>query len=699
MESRAGRSLFGRGRRRPPDDAADELTQEATSPPPADEPTVEASIAAEPGIDDELRARREEIGRMEERALRDTESLEIQKGDLDRRLRALEDRERTLEHQAEELKRQRRVQRKELERISGLTVAEAKQVLIADVETEARADAAAELGKIEDETRREAERRARNILSVAMQRLAATHASETTTRTIALPNDEMKGRIIGREGRNIRALENLTGVDIIVDETPNAVVLSSFDGVRREIARVTLEKLIADGRIHPALCEEMYGQAKEEVEARIVEDGERAALEAKVNNLDPELLKLLGRLRYRTSYGQNVLDHLVECANFAAMLAAELGASVETTRRAALLHDIGKAVSHEVEGTHAEVGARLARRYGEQEAVAHAMEAHHNEVEPRTVEAVLVQAADAVSGARPGARGESLEQYVSRLRDLEEIAARHDGVERVLAMRAGREVRVMVDPGEVDDERIALLSHEIAHQISEELEHPGQDPRDGDPGEPLDLLRRLRRIGSGAVEPELFYWIGGALTLAALVVSAIGIRSNNFPPSRGALLGLLALFVVLVVGSTTYAVVNARDEQSKHRAELAAEQEEAGAEELEAGETGTEGPITGDEGAAEEAGVTEEEAVDVGKVAMTEYAFGPDSVTVKSGDTVTAENEGEVVHNLTVVDGEDELEGTDDVDPGQSGDLEVDLDPGTYEMICTIPGHEDLGMAGDFTVE
>ncbi len=473
MESRATRSLFGRGRRRPAG-PTDDLTEEAPRPPEPDEPTVETPAPVEPGIADELRARREEIARMEERALRDTESLEIQRGDLDRRIQALEDRERTLEHQAEEQKRQRRVQRKELERISGLTVAEAKQVLIADVETEARADAAAELGKIEDETRREAERRARNILSVAMQRLAATHASETTTRTIALPNDEMKGRIIGREGRNIRTLENLTGVDIIVDETPNAVVLSSFDGVRREIARLTLEKLIADGRIHPALCEEMYEQAKEEVEARIVEDGERAALEAKVHGLDPELLKLLGRLRYRTSYGQNVLDHLVECANFAAMLAAELGASVETTRRAALLHDIGKAVSHEVEGTHAEVGAKLARRHGEQEAVTHAMEAHHNEVEPRTVEAVIVQAADAASGARPGARGESLEQYVTRLRDLEQIASRHEGVERVLAMRAGREVRVMVDPGEVDDERIALLSHEIAHQISEELEHPGR---------------------------------------------------------------------------------------------------------------------------------------------------------------------------------------------------------------------------------
>jgi ribonucrease Y len=471
METRAGRSLFGRTRRRGPDSADGAAPEPA---PPGKTQAPEPPAATPAGSDDELRVRREEIARMEERALRETESLEVQRADLERRMQALEDRERTLEHQAEELKRQRRVQRKELERISGLTAAEAKQVLIADVEREARAQAAAELGKLEDETRREAERRARNILSVAMQRLAGTHASETTTRTVALPNDEMKGRIIGRDGRNIRALENLTGVDIIVDETPNAVVLSSFDGVRREIARLTLEKLVADGRIHPALCEEMYEQSRQEVEARIVEDGERAALEAKVHGLDPEILKVLGRLRYRTSYGQNVLDHLVECANLAAMLAAELGASVETARRAALLHDIGKAMSHEAEGTHAQVGARLVRRHGEPEAVAHAIEAHHNEVEPRTVEAVVVQTADAVSGARPCPRGESLEQYVTRLRDLERIASRHEGVERVLAMRAGREVRVMVDPGEVDDDRLALLSHEIAHEISEELEHPGR---------------------------------------------------------------------------------------------------------------------------------------------------------------------------------------------------------------------------------
>jgi ribonuclease Y len=467
METRARGGLFGRLR-----GASAPVDRPVTDALPQNAPPSEQS--AEPDLADELRARREEIARMEERALREAESLEVQGIDMERRRQALEDRERTLKQQADELKRQRQVQRRELGRISGLSVAQAKQVLIADVESEARAQAAVELRKIDEQTKRDAERRARNILSVAMQRIAATHASETTTRTLELPNEEMKGRIIGRDGRNIRVLENLTGVDIIIDETPNAVVLSSFDGVRREIARRTLEKLIADGRIHPALCEEIYEQTQAEVTERLGEDGERAATDAHVNELDPELLVLLGRLRYRTSYGQNVLDHLVECANLAALIAGELGASVETARRAALLHDIGKAVSHEVEGPHAEVGARMARRLGESEAVTHAIEAHHNEVEPRTVEAVIVQSADAVSGARPGARGESLEQYVSRLRDLEDIASRHQGVQRVLAMRAGREVRVMVDPGEVDDDRVALLSHEIASRISEELEHPGR---------------------------------------------------------------------------------------------------------------------------------------------------------------------------------------------------------------------------------
>jgi ribonuclease Y len=423
---------------------------------------------------DELRARRGEIARMEERALREEESLRVQRAELERRMQALEDRERNLAQQSEELKRAKRVQRLELERISGLSASQAKQMLLADVEQEARHQAGVRLQEIDRETRREAERRARNILSVAMQRLAARHAGESTTRLVELPSDEMKGRIIGRDGRNIRALEKLMGVDVIIDETPSAVMISSFDGVRREIARLTLERLIADGRINPALIEEQYELARAEIEERIVEEGERAALEARVQGLDPELGQLLGQLKFRTSYGQNVLDHLVECAHLAGMIAAELGASVDTARRAALLHDIGKAVTHEVEGPHARVGASLARRHGEPEAVAHAMEAHHNEIEPRTVEAVIVQIADALSGARPGARGDSLEEYVERLRDLEEIATRHEGVERVYAMRAGREVRVIVDPGKVDDEQAALISHQVAGAIEKEMEYPGQ---------------------------------------------------------------------------------------------------------------------------------------------------------------------------------------------------------------------------------
>ncbi len=411
---------------------------------------------------------------MEERALRTSESMEVQRADLERRTQALEDRERNLAHELEELKSAKRVQRRELERISGLSATQAKQLLIAEVEQEARHQAGLALRSIEEETKREAERRARSILSTAMQRLAANHSTESTTRLVELPSDEMKGRIIGRDGRNIRALEALTGVDLIIDETPSAVMLSSFDGVRREIARLTLERLIADGRIHPALIEETYETAKGEIDGRIIEEGENAALEAHVLGLDPELVSLLGKLRFRTSYGQNVLDHLVETANLSAMMAGELGVSVDTARRAALLHDIGKAVSHEVEGPHALVGGRIARRHGEDEAVAHAMEAHHNEVDPRTVEAVIVQAADALSGARPGARGDSLEEYVARLRDLEEIAQRHHGVERVFAMRAGREVRVIVDPGAVDDERAALIAHEVAAAIEKEMDYPGR---------------------------------------------------------------------------------------------------------------------------------------------------------------------------------------------------------------------------------
>jgi ribonuclease Y len=383
-------------------------------------------------------------------------------------------REAALEHERQKLADTRQDLARALEQASGMSASKAKQLLLAQIEEQARHDAARKIRQIEDETKREAERRVRNILSVCMQRLAAGHATETTVSVVQLATDDMKGRIIGREGRNIRALENLTGVDFIIDDTPGAVVLSGFDGVRREVAKLTLEKLLQDGRIHPARIEETYYQAKSELESHIVEAGEHAVLEADVQGLDPELVKLLGRLKFRTSYGQNVLAHSIEVSRLAGMMAEELGAGAKTARRAALLHDIGKAVTHEVEGPHALVGGDLARRHGEPEAVAHAMEAHHNEVEPQTIEAVIVQAADALSGARPGARGESLEQYVKRLRDLEQIAMRHNGVDRVYAMQAGREIRVMVAPGAIDDDAATLLSYEIAREIEKELEYPGQ---------------------------------------------------------------------------------------------------------------------------------------------------------------------------------------------------------------------------------
>jgi ribonuclease Y len=393
---------------------------------------------------------------------------------LERREEALQHREAELNGQRETLaERQAEVEHK-LERMAGMSGARAKELLLAEIEEQAKHESARRIRVIEEETKRDAERRVRNILSVCMQRLAAGHAAETTVSVVQLAADDMKGRIIGREGRNIRALENLTGVDFIIDDTPGAVVLSGFDGVRREIARLTLEKLLQDGRIHPARIEEMYYQTKSELETRIIELGEQGAFDAGVQGLHPELVKLLGRLRFRTSYGQNVLAHSVEVAQLAAMMANELGASAKTARRAALLHDIGKSVTHEVEGPHALVAGELARKYGESAAVAHAMEAHHNEVEPQTIEAVIVQAADALSGARPGARGESLEQYVKRLRDLEQIATRHKGVEKVYAMQAGREIRVMVAPGAIDDDAATLLSYEIAREIEKELEYPGQ---------------------------------------------------------------------------------------------------------------------------------------------------------------------------------------------------------------------------------
>jgi ribonucrease Y len=393
---------------------------------------------------------------------------------LERREDTIARREAELDQQRTELANRRVEAERTLERLAGMSGARAKELLLQEIEDQAKHDSARRIRQIEEETKREAERRVRNILSVVMQRLAAAHAAETTVSVVHLASDDLKGRIIGREGRNIRALENLTGVDFIIDDTPGAVVLSGFDGVRRELARLTLEKLLADGRIHPARIEETYYQTRSELEAHIQELGEQGVLDAGVQNVHPELVLLLGRLRFRTSYGQNVLAHSIEVAQLAAMMAHELGASPKVARRAALLHDIGKSVTHEVEGPHAIVGGQLARRYGEDEAVAHAMEAHHNEVEPETIEAVLVQAADALSGARPGARGESLEQYVKRLRDLEQIATRHTGVEKVYAMQAGREIRVMVAPGAIDDDAATMLSYEIAKQIERELEYPGQ---------------------------------------------------------------------------------------------------------------------------------------------------------------------------------------------------------------------------------
>jgi ribonuclease Y len=415
-----------------------------------------------------------DVGLADQRLQAREAALDRRAAELEKRAAELEQREAALIREREDTDAVRADATRALERASGLSAGQAKQALLKDIEDQARHDSVRIIRQVEEETKRDAERRVRSILSVAMQRLAASHAAETTVSVVQLPSDDMKGRIIGREGRNIRALENLTGVDFIIDDTPNAVVLSAFDGVRREIARMTLEKLLQDGRIHPARIEETYYQAKSELESHIAEAGEQAVFDADVQGLDPELTKILGRLKFRTSYGQNVLAHSVECAQLAAMMAHELGASPKTARRAALLHDIGKAVSHEIEGPHALVGGDLARRHGEPEAVAHAMEAHHNEVEPQTVEAVIVQAADALSGARPGARGESLEQYVKRLRELEQIATRHDGVDKVYAMQAGREIRVIVQPDTISDDAATLLSHEIAREIEQELEYPGQ---------------------------------------------------------------------------------------------------------------------------------------------------------------------------------------------------------------------------------
>ena len=434
----------------------------------------EQAVRLRAEIEQEVQERRAEVIKAEERVL-------AKEGEADRRLTELNRRERELALAEQESKRLQKeleqalaAEAQQLERISGMTTSEAKLHLLERSEELVRHELARRVRQLEEEAQIDAKRRARNLVADALQRVAASHAAETTVALVELPSDDMKGRIIGREGRNIRALEHLTGVDIIIDDTPQAVVLSSFDGIRREIAKLTLHKLIEDGRIHPARIEEMYYQSKAELEDHIRQAGEQAVFEANCGDLHEELVKILGRLRYRTSYGQNVLKHTLEVVHLAGIMATELGASVKTAKRAALLHDLGKALTHEIEGSHALISAQYARRYGESQHVVHAIEAHHYEVQPQTVEAVLVIAADAISGARPGARGDSLENYIKRLEALEEIAARKDGVEKVYALQAGREIRVIVKPGEVDDDTAVLLSHEIAREIESELEYPGQ---------------------------------------------------------------------------------------------------------------------------------------------------------------------------------------------------------------------------------
>ncbi len=434
----------------------------------------EETVKLRSELERELSDRRNAVAKVEERVRSLEEDVDRKLTELTRSEQSFADREAHVKQLQEETKEAKDQQIRELERVSGMTVNEAKKELLDRTEEQARHEMARMIRQAEEEAQTEAKSRARNLVAEALQRVAASHAAETTVSLVELPTDEMKGRIIGREGRNIRALENLTGVDFIIDDTPQAVVLSSFDGVRRETAKLTLTKLVEDGRIHPSRIEEMYYQSKSEVEDLVRQAGEQAVFEANCGKFNEELVKILGRLRYRTSYGQNILKHSLEVTHLAGIMASELGASVKTAKRAALLHDIGKAMTHEIEGSHALISAQLSKKYGESQHVVHAIEAHHYEVQPQTVEAILVIAADAISASRPGARGESLENYIKRLESLEKIASEKPGVDRVYALQAGREVRVMVKPAEIDDDEAVLLSQDIAREIEESLEYPGQ---------------------------------------------------------------------------------------------------------------------------------------------------------------------------------------------------------------------------------
>ncbi len=459
--------------------AAAALRREAETAAASAARTAEAEARSR--AEDEVRALRSELDRREERlgerehrAAEREERLDADQRRVEARDRALADAEAELARRRDELRDLEEERRLVLERTAGLTAADAKAELVAAIENQARRDAVAIVRDIEKQAQDQGEERARKIVTLAIQRVASDQTAESVVSVLHLPSDDMKGRIIGREGRNIRAYESITGVNLIIDDTPEAVLLSCFDPVRREVGRLTLDKLVLDGRIHPQRIEEMYERSKAEVEQLVVRAGEDALYEVGITEMHPEIVNLLGRLKYRTSYGQNVLRHLVEAAHVAGVMAAELKLDVPLVKRCTVLHDLGKALTHEVEGSHALIGAEIARKYGESEDVAHAIEAHHGEVEQRTVEAVLTQSADAISGGRPGARRESLESYVKRLERLEEIATAKPGVEKVFAMQAGREIRVMVLPDQVDDIQAQVIARDIAKQVEEELTYPGQ---------------------------------------------------------------------------------------------------------------------------------------------------------------------------------------------------------------------------------
>ena len=425
-------------------------------------------------VDKELRERRAEVQRQERRIVQKEENLDKKTENLEKKEEALAEKIKSADAKLEEVEMIKRSQLEMLEKISGYSKEQAKVILLQELDEQLTHEKALKILDFEQRTRDESDNLAREIISGAIQRCAADHAAEATVSVVALPNDEMKGRIIGREGRNIRTLETITGVDLIIDDTPEAITVSSFDPVRREVARLTLEKLIQDGRIHPARIEEMFEKSKREVEQTIKQTGERAVVDAGVNGVHPELVKLLGKLKYRTSFGQNVLNHSLEVSYIAGLMAQELGADVKQAKRAGLLHDIGKALDREFEGTHIELGVEAAKKYKENDKVVHAIQAHHGEIEAKTIVAVLVQAADAISAARPGARRENVQNYIKRLEKLEEIATSFEGVEKSFAIQAGREIRIMVNPEQISDEKMVIVARDIAKKIEDELEYPGQ---------------------------------------------------------------------------------------------------------------------------------------------------------------------------------------------------------------------------------